>query len=336
MKKKIFFHFFILNVTFLCVFKFTLLIAPTSQASEENKKSVKETSLPRIPPTSLKEEPFFLEEPLSPSSSKKSSSENSKSSSKLSLKSLLSPFTSLKKTKKMKDETSLSHLLEEELEGESSENSPSLITKKNASGLNTKQAFFRMILSLVLLLGLGGGFIFCLNWWKRKYHSTTQHKQIHITSQFYLDSKKRLMIVQVAGEHLLLSITDQNISLIKPLSLLEENSSLESETHFMDQFLKPKISSPPKNSSPSPPQNSSSSHHDFSPTKTEQLSFSPTQKKEQKEKEIKENSLSKHITQNVNTNLTELTKNVEDKQIENIESIRSFVEKKLRNKRRIG
>jgi flagellar protein FliO/FliZ len=51
--------------------------------------------------------------------------------------------------------------------------------------------------------------------------NSTQTK-IKILSQHYLGPKKSLAIVRVAGESILIGVTDQNISMIKSLSLLDD------------------------------------------------------------------------------------------------------------------
>lgn len=50
----------------------------------------------------------------------------------------------------------------------------------------------------------------------------TQHTQIKVLTQHYLGPKKSLAIVRVAGESVLIGITDHSINLIKPLSLLDD------------------------------------------------------------------------------------------------------------------
>lgn len=75
----------------------------------------------------------------------------------------------------------------------------------------------------------------------RKYrfqNPNTQATQIKILSQHYLGPKKSLAIVRVAGESVLIGITDQNISMIKSLSLLDEDIPEESPKDFPSLFSK--------------------------------------------------------------------------------------------------
>jgi flagellar protein FliO/FliZ len=61
----------------------------------------------------------------------------------------------------------------------------------------------------------------------RKYFSKAIDKnpntQIKLLTQFHLGPKKKLAIVRVAGESMLIGVTDQNVNLIKSLSLLDED-----------------------------------------------------------------------------------------------------------------
>jgi flagellar protein FliO/FliZ len=72
-----------------------------------------------------------------------------------------------------------------------------------------------------------------------------------IMTQFHLGPKKSVIIIRVAGEFLLLGVTDHSINLIKTLSLIddefEENSSnfdhlISDETSEKVSFYKDKVS----------------------------------------------------------------------------------------------
>lgn len=70
----------------------------------------------------------------------------------------------------------------------------------------------------ILLLGLT---LFMKKYW-RQNGVPNKHTNIRILTQHHLGPKKSLAIIRVAGESMLIGITDQNINLIKPLSLLDE------------------------------------------------------------------------------------------------------------------
>lgn len=75
----------------------------------------------------------------------------------------------------------------------------------------------------------------------RKYRFTnpkSEATQIKILSQHFLGPKKSLAIVRVAGESVLIGITDHNISMIKSLSLLDEDIPEETPKDFTTVFSK--------------------------------------------------------------------------------------------------
>ncbi len=90
---------------------------------------------------------------------------------------------------------------------------------------------FRILLTLSLLGVVGtGAFIFL-----KKYSVPKDRKhqtQIKVLQQHYLGPKKSLAIVRVAGESILIGVTDYNISMIKSLSLLDDEVPEEAPKSF--------------------------------------------------------------------------------------------------------
>lgn len=94
-----------------------------------------------------------------------------------------------------------------------------LEAKKTAAA--NESPFFKFIL-VVGILGtlLAGSWILL-----KKYNTkniSKNHNEIKILAQHYLGPKKSLAVVRVAGESILVGITDNNINMIKSLSLLDE------------------------------------------------------------------------------------------------------------------
>lgn len=89
----------------------------------------------------------------------------------------------------------------------------------------------RIVLGLIVLGVMAGG-----AWYlSRKAGRPSQRKnapQIKILNQHWLGPKKSLAIIRVAGESILIGVTDQNISLIKPLSLMDEEMPEELPSRF--------------------------------------------------------------------------------------------------------
>lgn len=89
------------------------------------------------------------------------------------------------------------------------------------------------ILIAVLLVGFVG-----VRRWVGKAAQPTKHTQIKVLTQHYLGPKKTLAIIRVAGESMLIGITDHNISMIKSLSLLDEEIPEEVPQNFNKIFSK--------------------------------------------------------------------------------------------------
>jgi flagellar protein FliO/FliZ len=101
--------------------------------------------------------------------------------------------------------------------------------KKKAA--EDSSSLFRIVMSLAVLGVVGtGAFIFL-----RKYSvpKASKHQtQIKVLQQHYLGPKKSLAIVRVAGESILIGITDNNINMIKSLSLLDDEVPEEAPQSF--------------------------------------------------------------------------------------------------------
>ncbi|WII73125.1 flagellar biosynthetic protein FliO [Bdellovibrio sp. 22V] len=92
-------------------------------------------------------------------------------------------------------------------------------------------SLFRILFTISILGLVGTGAYFFL----RKYSvpKAMKHQtQIKILQQHYLGPKKSLAIVRVAGESILIGVTDHNISMIKSLSLLDDEVPEEAPKNF--------------------------------------------------------------------------------------------------------
>ena len=91
--------------------------------------------------------------------------------------------------------------------------------------------WFRILLTLSMLgVVATGAYIFIK---KQAVPKDRKHQtQIKVLQQHYLGPKKSLAIVRVAGESILVGITDHNISMIKSLSLLDDEVPEEAPQSF--------------------------------------------------------------------------------------------------------
>lgn len=94
-----------------------------------------------------------------------------------------------------------------------------LESKKATSG--NESPFFKFMLFVGILGTLLAGAWIALKKYNTK-NISRNHNQIKILAQHYLGPKKSLAVVRVAGESILVGITDSNINMIKSLALLDE------------------------------------------------------------------------------------------------------------------
>jgi flagellar protein FliO/FliZ len=98
----------------------------------------------------------------------------------------------------------------------------------------------KLFLTLFVLIGMGAAGVYLA----RKYaFSNKIHKsnmQIKVLSQHHLGAKKSLAIIRVAGESILIGVTDQNISMIKSLALIDDEVPAETPTNFADTMAESK------------------------------------------------------------------------------------------------
>ena len=106
---------------------------------------------------------------------------------------------------------------------------PVNITEKKIEA-SSESGLSRVIISLGILLMTGFGVYLYM----KKYvkPSANKNQQIKVLTQHYLGPKKSLAIIRVAGESMLIGVTDHNISMIKSLALLDEEIPEFSEKDF--------------------------------------------------------------------------------------------------------
>ena len=99
---------------------------------------------------------------------------------------------------------------------------------------------FRILLTLSMLGVLGTGAFFFIR--KYKTPRALKHQtQIKVIQQHHLGPKKSLAIVRVAGESILIGVTDHNISMIKSLSLLDDEIPEVNNDNFQQAMVQEEI-----------------------------------------------------------------------------------------------
>lgn len=86
----------------------------------------------------------------------------------------------------------------------------------------------------VVTLMLGAAYYFIRKYSIANRSGGKSNMQVKVLSQHFLGPKKSLAIVRVAGESILIGITDQNISMIKALSLLDDELPQVLPKNFVD------------------------------------------------------------------------------------------------------
>lgn len=108
----------------------------------------------------------------------------------------------------------------------------SMSSREHRSGGTTSRLLMSLGLVLTLAIAIGYG----AKYWLRKRLGFQDQTKIQILSQYHLGPKKSLVIVQVAGESLLLGMTDQSINLIKPLALIDDEIPTTTPSHFLGEL----------------------------------------------------------------------------------------------------
>jgi len=111
-------------------------------------------------------------------------------------------------------------------------------TKKAAS--SNLSPINKMMISIFGLLLIAAGFFAGLRKWGNRIGHQSIASHIKILTQKSIGPKKQLMLIRVAGETILLGVTDHNITPIKTLALMEDELPDFTEPHFSGQ-LKSKI-----------------------------------------------------------------------------------------------
>lgn len=107
--------------------------------------------------------------------------------------------------------------------------------KKQAS--TASGSFNKMIYSLLIIGIFALGITFFTKKWAKRHTKTMDTNKIRVLTQHHLGPKKSLSIIQVAGETILIGVTDQNINMIKTLSLLDEEiPELDPNESFSDSL----------------------------------------------------------------------------------------------------
>lgn len=95
----------------------------------------------------------------------------------------------------------------------------------------------KLVITLFVVCALLGAALFGLKRWAaRRGKNIASPTKIQILTQHHLGPKKSLAIIQVAGEAILIGITDQNISMLKTLALIDDEVPGLVPKNFSDEL----------------------------------------------------------------------------------------------------
>ena len=94
----------------------------------------------------------------------------------------------------------------------------------------------RLVMSLIVVLVVAGGLIFATRRWAKTKNAIGGQAKVKINHQLHLGPKKSVALIEVAGEHLLIGVTDHNINLLKTLSIINDEIP-ESVPHDFEEVM---------------------------------------------------------------------------------------------------
>lgn len=94
----------------------------------------------------------------------------------------------------------------------------------------------RLVVTVLVLTVLVAAAAFALKNWSRRRNEFKDRVKMQVISQHFLGPKKSLAVIQVAGEALLIGVTDHNISLLKTLSFIDDEVPELAPKNFADEL----------------------------------------------------------------------------------------------------
>ncbi len=113
---------------------------------------------------------------------------------------------------------------------------PVLASKKASAKEGSGSTISRLAISLGIVCCFAIGLIFFARWWSKNNKLQTPKSKIRVLNQHHLGPKKSLAIIRVAGEAILIGVTDHSINHIKTLSLLDGELPETVPTSFKNEL----------------------------------------------------------------------------------------------------
>jgi len=98
---------------------------------------------------------------------------------------------------------------------------PVLLEPKKATKSGSNM-IWRLVASLGIIAAVAGIMIFASKKWGQKADRGGKTARIEIMHQHHLGPRRSIALIRVAGETMLLGITDQNVNMLKTITLIDE------------------------------------------------------------------------------------------------------------------
>jgi flagellar protein FliO/FliZ len=109
-------------------------------------------------------------------------------------------------------------------------------SSKEAKAAPATSSLERLVVTVLVLTVLVAAAAFALKNWSRRRNEFKDRVKMQVISQHFLGPKKSLAVIQVAGEALLIGVTDHNISLLKTLSFIDDEVPELAPKNFADEL----------------------------------------------------------------------------------------------------
>lgn len=91
-----------------------------------------------------------------------------------------------------------------------------------AKSKDTSNLMWRLAASMAFLSVIAGLLYYATRRWTRPKDKAAQGARIEMVHQFHMGPRKSVALIRVAGETILLGVTDTNINMIKPVTLIDD------------------------------------------------------------------------------------------------------------------
>ena len=98
---------------------------------------------------------------------------------------------------------------------------PVLLEPKKAAKSGSSM-IWRLVASLAIIAAVAGIMIFASKKWGRRADKGGKTARIEILHQHHLGPRRSIALIRVAGETMLLGVTDQNVNMLKAITLIDE------------------------------------------------------------------------------------------------------------------